>query len=211
MNAKFTLIALMSLSFAGVLTAAEMDKQQGKNIQQPAFSVFDLNNDNRISEDEFNQGRSERIQQRTEEQRMLKNIDQAPNFKQLDGDADGFISQEEFQLHQQSAVTNKTQTNTLKKSKSYSKNMQSNMANMQRPLFKELDGNNDQQVTEEEFAAFRAKRIQERSEEGRLLKNAGQIGAFSSFDTDKDGVISEEEFILHQRAVNPNKGSAVNQ
>lgn len=80
--------------------------------------------------------------------------------------------------------------------------------NMQQASFSEFDTNGDKQITKEEFNALRRERLQERTEEGRALKNMSQVSAFAAYDKNKDGVLSEEEFAAHQRYANPdNKNS----
>lgn len=66
------------------------------------------------------------------------------------------------------------------------------------PAYSDLDANADDEVTSEEFYAFRAKRMSERAEEGRKLKNAKKAPAFEDLDLDGDGNLSAEEFKAHQ-------------
>ena len=65
------------------------------------FEVFDSNGDGYIDGQEFDRVRSERIQQRTEEGRMMRNMGNAPQFSDIDSDGDGRVSPQEHQAHQQ--------------------------------------------------------------------------------------------------------------
>lgn len=66
------------------------------------------------------------------------------------------------------------------------------------PKFSEFDLNNDGKITESELEEARTMRMKQRTEEGRMLKNAGEAHSFTQIDMNKDGSISEEEFRLHQ-------------
>ena len=68
--------------------------------QMPAFGDFDLDGNGRISEDEFVEARNERLTERANEGRPLRNLADAPAFADLDEDGDGSISAEEFARHQ---------------------------------------------------------------------------------------------------------------
>lgn len=67
------------------------------------------------------------------------------------------------------------------------------------PRFSEFDLNSDGKITKSELEEARTQRMKQRAEEGRMLKNAGEGHSFSQIDTNKDGSISEKEFILHKR------------
>ncbi|WP_353498248.1 EF-hand domain-containing protein [Vibrio sp. CB1-14] len=100
MKIKSTIIALLGIVIAFGAVAGGMNKGINNNMPRPAFSQFDLDGDGKITEAEFNQARSERIAQRAEEGRTLKNINQSQSFASLDSNADGAISQQEFNAHQ---------------------------------------------------------------------------------------------------------------
>ena len=70
---------------------------------------------------------------------------------------------------------------------------------MQMPQFSDYDLNNDGAIEEKEFDDARAKRMSERAQEGRMLKNAGNAPAFADIDTDKNGKITPDEFQAHQQ------------
>jgi hypothetical protein len=64
------------------------------------FEVFDHNGDGYVDEQEFDRVRSERIQQRASDGRMMRNMGNAPAFTDLDSDGDGRVSRQEHQAHQ---------------------------------------------------------------------------------------------------------------
>lgn len=68
-------------------------------IDQPRFSDFDLNSDGKITQSELEQGRTNRMEQRAKEGRMLKNAGEGHSFSEIDADKDGSISRKEFLLH----------------------------------------------------------------------------------------------------------------
>ncbi|RKZ68046.1 MAG: EF-hand domain-containing protein [Gammaproteobacteria bacterium] len=67
-----------------------------------------------------------------------------------------------------------------------------------KPDFSEFDLDGDGVIIESEFNEAHSKRISERAEEGRKMKNLGKAHSFSDIDTNDDGEISTEEFIEHQ-------------
>lgn len=73
----------------------------GPGMHRPTFADFDRNGDGRISEQEFDATRSERIAQRASEGRPMRGLAGAPSFAEIDRDGDGSISRAEFAAHQQ--------------------------------------------------------------------------------------------------------------
>ena len=71
----------------------------GWAVQQPTFSEFDLNNDGKITKSELDEARTQRIKQRADEGRMLRNAGERHSFQQIDINKNGSISKEEFILH----------------------------------------------------------------------------------------------------------------
>ena len=65
------------------------------------------------------------------------------------------------------------------------------------PTYADLDANADNAVTAEELYAFRGKRMAERAEAGRKLKNAKKAPSFEDLDLDGDGNLSADEFAKH--------------
>jgi Ca2+-binding EF-hand superfamily protein len=59
--------------------------------------------------------------------------------------------------------------------------------------FSIFDSNKDGSISKSEFDDARAKRMQQRAEEGRMMRNVGNNPDFTSFDTNKDGELSKEE------------------
>jgi hypothetical protein len=97
MNRKFALsiIAIVTLASAVGVNAAGKGRNVSNN-QMPSFVEMDSDQDGRISATEFEAFRAERITQRTEEGRTLRNISNAPMFDNLDSNGDQFIDQAEF-------------------------------------------------------------------------------------------------------------------
>jgi Ca2+-binding EF-hand superfamily protein len=70
---------------------------------------------------------------------------------------------------------------------------------MQMSKFSDCDLNNDGVILEKEFQEARAKRMNQRAEEGKMLQNAGDAPSFADVDTNKDGKITRDEFQTHQQ------------
>jgi Ca2+-binding EF-hand superfamily protein len=66
------------------------------------------------------------------------------------------------------------------------------------PTFEQYDLNNDGKITQSELEEARAKRMSQKSQEGKMLRNAGNAPAFSTMDKNNDGILNQEEFRLHQ-------------
>ena len=66
--------------------------------------------------------------------------------------------------------------------------------------FKKMDANGDGIVSEAEFNKAHANRMSSRAEEGRMLKNAGQMAQFKQFDVNGDGKITAAEYTKTIRA-----------
>ncbi len=71
--------------------------------------------------------------------------------------------------------------------------------------FSVYDTNNDNFVTEEEFYNARAKRMEQKAAQGMPMRNAGNAPAFTDFDTNGDGKLSEIELLKGQNAQMMNK------
>ncbi|MBW6488735.1 EF-hand domain-containing protein [Sulfurimonas sp.] len=66
------------------------------------------------------------------------------------------------------------------------------------PKFESFDLNNDGTLTEVELNEAREKRVQERKDDGRMLKNVKEHYEFSKMDANGDGVVDKQEFLDHQ-------------
>lgn len=66
------------------------------------------------------------------------------------------------------------------------------------PSFESFDLNHDGQLTEKEMDEAREKRMKERQEDGRMLRNAKTHYEFSRIDANEDGVVTPKEFADHQ-------------
>lgn len=69
-------------------------------MERPTFSQFDLNNDGKITQSELDDARMQRMKQRSDEGRMLKNTGESHSFRHIDINSDGAISKQEFDTHQ---------------------------------------------------------------------------------------------------------------
>lgn len=80
---------------------------------------------------------------------------------------------------------------------SSAKNVQQGMGrNM--PTFENFDLNGDGHLTESEMKEAREKRIQEKKDDGRMLKNSKDYCEFSGIDSDGDGKVTKDEFKDYQ-------------
>ena len=82
---------------------------------------------------------------------------------------------------------------------------------MNQPQFSEYDLNNDGAISQTEFQDARAKRMNQRAGEGKMMRNVGNAPTFADIDTNKDGTLSQEEFQTHQTQQMQNKGKGAGQ
>lgn len=68
-----------------------------------------------------------------------------------------------------------------------------NSAN-QMPVFSEMDIDNDELVSLDEFNAFRADRIAQKTAEGRMLRNISSSPMFENLDSNGDQFIDQSEY-----------------
>jgi hypothetical protein len=66
------------------------------------------------------------------------------------------------------------------------------------PTFESFDLNSDGYLTESEMKEAREKRIQEKKDEGRMLRNSKDYCEFSKVDSDGDGKVTKDEFKSYQ-------------
>lgn len=66
------------------------------------------------------------------------------------------------------------------------------------PKFESFDLNKDGTLTESELKEAREKRVQERKEDGRMLRNVKEHYEFSRMDANGDGAVNKQEFLDHQ-------------
>ncbi len=66
------------------------------------------------------------------------------------------------------------------------------------PTFESFDLNSDGTLTESELNEAREKRVQERKDEGRMMRNTKSHYEFSRMDANEDGVVNKKEFLDHQ-------------
>jgi hypothetical protein len=78
-----------------------MVSNKGKGRQnRPTFATYDLNNDGKITQKEFYDGQAERMTQKADEGKMMRNAGKAPTFESIDTNSDGVVTATEFNTHQ---------------------------------------------------------------------------------------------------------------
>jgi Ca2+-binding EF-hand superfamily protein len=77
-----------------------MGSGTGMMRNRPVFTVFDIDADGVITEEEFYSVRNNRIKERMDRGYRMRNLPNAPTFADLDADGNGEISAEEYAAHQ---------------------------------------------------------------------------------------------------------------
>lgn len=78
------------------------------------------------------------------------------------------------------------------------------------PSFSEFDTNGDGKVTQQEFESTQQKRMSQKAEMGKMMRNAGNAPAFKDIDTDNNGMIDAQEFKMHQMMKRGGMGKGMN-
>ena len=189
---------MIKAGFAGLLTFLAIGiisySVQSEEIPERGpipFSAYDKDGNGVISEDEFYSVRQERMARRAGTGRPMRGAaGNAPMFTAFDTDGDGVVSQDELASGQQARMQ---QVGCMGMGPGGGRGMGRNM-----PDYSEFDLNGDGSIVENEFYEARSKRISERVKQGYPMKNLANAPAFADIDTDADGIISTEEFALHQ-------------
>ncbi len=65
------------------------------------FSAYDKDNNNVITAKEFDAIKQQRMTQKANNGKMMRNVGNSPTFLDIDTNNDGIITKEELQVHQQ--------------------------------------------------------------------------------------------------------------
>lgn len=185
MRTYISIAIFASMTFLGVNNVDAQNYGRGPMN----FSSFDKNSNNIITEKEFNDAKAERTKNANGQGRGM-NI----SFADIDTDGNGKVTIKEFDAFHTSMMRKHQGYN-----RGYNKGNRQGKGhrNMQNPkaMFAKMDANSDKFISEDEMTAFRQKRIKEQADKGGQLKNISNAPSFESLDLNKDGKISESEFM----------------
>ncbi|PLY05292.1 MAG: hypothetical protein C0625_14795 [Arcobacter sp.] len=97
-----------------------------------SFDTYDKDNNKVITQKEFDAIKTERMTQKAQDGRLMRNAANSPTFSDIDTNSDGIISPKELQVHQQNRFTNRVN----QQNKMMNKGMKNGMGNgmgMQNP------------------------------------------------------------------------------
>ncbi|MCF6354456.1 MAG: EF-hand domain-containing protein [Candidatus Polarisedimenticolaceae bacterium] len=184
-----TLIAGVTISITSVAAETAAIPERGPI----PFAAYDVDGNGAISEQEFQQIRSQRMQSRVAEGRPMRRAGKAPAFSLFDANKDGQLSPEELAAGQQTQMQNRQgrmgQGAGMGRGPCMGKNM---------PAFSEFDLDSDGAITEKEFYEARSQRIGERVKQGYAMKGLRTAPSFADVDGDSDGKLTPEEFAAGQ-------------
>ena len=164
------------------------------------FASYDTNKDSSVSESEFYDARAARMSEKASQGMPMRNAANAPDFSTFDTDNDGKLTKLEL-LEGQNQQMQKNRANRGQGQKGQMRNNRGkNMQGMGRdmPTFESYDLNADGHLTQNEMDEARAKRMEQKASQGKLLRNSGNQTKFSDIDTNSDGEVSKQEFTSNQ-------------
>jgi Ca2+-binding EF-hand superfamily protein len=193
----------MLISLAGITIVIAETPIPSSRGPMP-FTAFDHNNDGAISRQEFDSTHEQRRQAPNSQGNSARRINDPPQFADFDHNGDGSLSPDEF-------VRGQNRRRLLRQSQTWGgigrfNNDQGPIkgtgmgagraGNM--PSFSEFDRNSDGVLHQQEFEQARVRRIRQRSEQGRMMRNLHNAPSFTDLDTNRDGVVSAQEFTSAQ-------------
>ena len=93
---------LLGAFLGGMLPgAAQAEESPGKGHGPAPFSVFDMDENGFVSEEEFYSVRQQRMAAKAAEGKKMRCADSAPSFSDLDTDGDGQLNPEELAAGQE--------------------------------------------------------------------------------------------------------------
>lgn len=194
---RFIATSLLSV-LGGFVLSVSVQAKEGSGHGPAPFSVFDMDENGFVSEEEFNSVRQQRMAARASEGKKMRCAKYAPSFADLDTDGDGQLSPEELtagqkQHREKCQSTGKGEGKGHGQGHGQGKGMKGEM-----PSFSDFDLDGDGVISESEFNEGHAKHMSKMAAEGHQMKHAGEAPGFSGIDTNGDGEISEQEFADHQ-------------
>ncbi len=184
-----TLIAGVAISITSVAAETAAIPERGPI----PFAAYDVDGSGAISEQEFQQIRSQRMQARAAEGRPMRRAGKAPAFSSFDTNKDGQLSPQELAAGQQIQMQKRQSRMGQGAGKGSGPCMGKNM-----PAFSEFDLDGDGGITEKEFYEARSLRIGERAKQGYPMKGLKTAPSFADVDGDGNGKLTPEEFAAGQ-------------
>ena len=182
-NIMLSLIVMGSMSVVPAVLSAEDMPERGPI----PFSVYDADRDGFVNEKEFYDARAARMEKKAKQGMPMKKAANAPDFSFFDVDKNGKLSKVELREGQNRQML-KNRAN---------KNLGQRAMRRDMPTFESFDLDGDGHLNGDEMKKARAKRMQLKASQGKMLRNANPT-KFSDIDTDGDGIITKEEFISNQ-------------
>jgi hypothetical protein len=161
------------------------------------FSALDTDGNGVITQQEFNQVHAQRLQTRTEQGWPMRNCNHSPDFASFDQNRDGLLNENELASGRQARRQDGGCNSRMGRGR-YGGPGSGMRQGRHRPGFAEFDLNRDGAMVEEEFDQARARRIAERAQAGRMMRNLPNAPSFSDLDKDGDGRVSPDEFTTAQ-------------
>jgi len=198
MKKSYLSTPLVLVSFLSVISVSVASTELPIRGPIP-FSVYDVDGNGLISEQEFTQIRNERIAAKAAQGRPMKNKGNSPSFSSFDEDGNGQLTQKELDSGQQAQMQNRRNNGRQSLNKGQGRGKGLGMGkNSNMPSFSDFDLNDDGVILKEEFYEARAIRITKRVEQGYPMRNIANPPTFEDIDMNSDGGISPKEFSQHQ-------------
>jgi Ca2+-binding EF-hand superfamily protein len=199
-NSKRCIVTILSGVFLLCILPVSTQAEDPNSKGHASFTVFDMDENGFVSEEEFYSVRQQRMAARAAEGKKMRCAASAPSFSDLDVDSDGQLNQEELTTgqkahHAKCMQGGRGHGHGQGEGEGYVGGMRGSP-----PAFSDFDLDGDGVISESEFNEAHAKRMSEMAAQGYKMKHAGDAPGFSGIDSNDDGVISSQEFSDHQSA-----------
>ncbi|MEA3498855.1 MAG: EF-hand domain-containing protein [Campylobacterota bacterium] len=177
---------------------------------QQKFSSADKNNDGILTSEEFYNDQAVKMEKKMKEGKALKGVSTAPHFDGVDKNSDGKVTFKEYDtfhtIRQREMVSIKNQGRADNQGyqmfQKYDKNSD---GNINREEFRNLYQNMQQNIVQRETRGYgqgmkgkNAGQLMGQGMQGRGYSSNGNPTPFSTFDKNRDGFITENEFYVTQ-------------